>query len=239
MRPARRGNSKGREHENRCRQPSFIESVGAAVPAFAAGDEVFAFRDVRMGCHAEYVTMPAAAAIARRPRNLSFEECAALSFGGTTALAFLRRARIQRGESVLIVGASGCVGTAAVQLARHFGAHVTGVCSSGNAALVESVGADAIIAYDKHDFSTTGARYDIIMDTTGTVSFARARECLDRGGRFLAVAASLPDMLQIQRAALLTSARVIAGPTTGSSADLRLLAALAEAGEFRPVIDRC
>ena len=214
-----------------------VESVGAAVTAFGMGDEVFAFPGAAGGCHAEYRTMASDGAVARKPANLTFEEAAALSFGGTTALSFLRRAGIRRGDRVLIVGASGGVGTAAVQLARHFGAHVTGVCSTSNVPLVQSLFADAI-DYTQEDFSDREDRYDIILDTTGTVSFRRARTSLKDDGRFLVVAGGLPDMLQVPWAALTSRMRVIAGTAAGTQADLRFLAALAETGEFKPVIDR-
>lgn len=214
-----------------------VESVGDAVTGFSAGDEVFAFSGARGGCHAEYRTMPSDGAVARKPTNLTFEEAAAISFGGTTALSFLRRAGIRRGDQVLVVGASGGVGTAAIQLARHFGADVTGVCSTANVQLVKSLSA-AVVDYMKEDFSDRGERYDIILDTTGTVGFGRARASLKGDGRLLVVAGGLPDMLQIPWAALTTRMRVIAGPAAGTAEDLRFLAALAEAGEFRPVIDR-
>ncbi|MBR9989324.1 MAG: NAD(P)-dependent alcohol dehydrogenase [Gemmatimonadetes bacterium] len=214
-----------------------VESMGDAVTGFSAGDEVFAFSGAGGGCHAEYRTMPADGAVALKPANLTFEEAAAISFGGTTALVFLRRAGIRRGDRVLVVGASGGVGTAAIQLARHFGAEVTGVCSTANVPMVRSLSADAI-DYTQEDFSDRAERYDIIMDTTGTVGFGRARASLKDSGRLLVVAGGLPDMLQIPWAALTTRMRIIAGPTSGNAEDLRFLAALAEAGEYRPVIDR-
>jgi NADPH:quinone reductase-like Zn-dependent oxidoreductase len=215
-----------------------VEAVGSRVTGFGTGDRIFAFTGARGGSNAEYITLREDASIAHKPSNLSFEESAALSFGGTTALSFLRRAGIQHGERVLINGASGGVGTAAVQLAKHFGAHVTGVCSTGNMALVESIGADRVIDYTTEDFARNGTRYDIIMDTAGTVPFSRARRSLREGGRLLVVLGGVPAMLMAPWAALTTRLRVISGPASGSAEDLRFLAALAEEGRFRPVIDR-
>lgn len=215
-----------------------VEDVGSEVTDFGIGDRIFAFTGARGGCHAEYITLRADAAIARMPSNLGFGESAALSFGGTTALSFFRRAGIQSGDRVLINGASGGVGTAAVQLARHFGAHVTGVCSTGNMALVESIGADRVIDYTREDFASDGARYDIIMDTAGTVPFSRARRALREGGRLLVVLGGVPAMLVTPWAALTTRMRIISGTASGTAEDLRFLAALAEEGHFTPVIDR-
>jgi NADPH:quinone reductase-like Zn-dependent oxidoreductase len=215
-----------------------IESVGKDVSKFKVGDPVFAFSDAAMGCYAEYKCMPEDGAVALKPVNLTFYEAAALSFGGTTALDFFRRGKLQRGEKVLVNGASGGVGTAAVQLARHFGADVTGVCSTANLELVRSLGAGHVIDYTKEDFTQNGETYDIIVDTVGTAPFSLSKASLKEGGRLLMVLAGLPDMLQIPWVSMTSSKKVIAGPATGRAEDLRFLAGLAEAGEFKPVIDR-
>lgn len=215
-----------------------IECVGKHVSAFKVGDRVCAFSDFSMGCHAEYKCMAADAAVALVPANLSYEEAAALCFGGTTALSFFNRAKLQRGESVLVNGASGAVGTAAVQLARHFGAQVTGVCSTGNLELVKSLGATRVIDYTKEDFTRNGESYDVIVDTAGTAPFWRSKGSLKQGGRLLLVLAGLPAILQIPWVSMTSSKKIIAGPATGNAADVRLLARLAEAGEFKPVIDK-
>lgn len=215
-----------------------VEAIGNNVTRFDVGDPVFAYSDASMGSHAEYKAMPEDGAMARKPPNLTFEEAAALSFGGTTALHFLRRGKIQPGEYVLVNGASGSVGTATVQLAKHFGAHVTGVCSTGNVELVKSLGADRVIDYTKEDVTQTGETYDIIVDTAGTLPFARSRLLLSEGGRLLLVLGSLPSMLQIPWISLTSTKKVIAGTASGREEDLRFLASLAEAGVFTPVIDR-
>ncbi len=218
-----------------------VEAVGKDVRNFKAGDEVFAFADTAMGCYAEYVCLPADGAVVRKPETLRVEEAAALSFGGTTALHFLRKANVQPGEKVLVIGASGGVGTATVQLARHFGAAVTGVCSGANVALVQSLGAERVIDYTRTDFLQTGESsnsWDVIVDTVGKATYARCKGSLRQGGRLILIAAGLPDMLPMAWVPLMGSHRILAGPASGNAADLRLLAELAEQGIFRPVIDR-
>jgi NADPH:quinone reductase-like Zn-dependent oxidoreductase len=215
-----------------------VESVGKDVRKFKIGDHVFAFDDARMGCHAEYKCMPEDGAVVPKPANLTFDEAAAVSFGGTTALSFFKRGKLQSGEKVLINGASGGVGTAAVQLAKHFGANVTGVCSNANERLVRSLGADHVIDYTKEDFTANGETYDVIIDTVGTAPFSRSKGSLKEKGRLLLVLADLPAMLQIPWASMTSSKKIIAGPAAARAEDLRFLAELAEAGKFRPVIDR-
>ena len=163
---------------------------------------------------------------------------ASLSFGGATALGFLRRAQLQRGERVLVVGASGGVGSAAVQLAKHFGAEVTGVCSTTNVELVRSLGADHVIDYTQADFTRLGQTWDVILDTTGTAGFARVKACLRDGGRLLGVLGGFSDLLLAPWVSLTTRKKLLAGPVSGNADDLRFLAQLAETGELRPVIDR-
>lgn len=216
-----------------------VETVGKDVSRFKVGDQVFAFSDAAMGCHAEYKCMPEDGALAFKPANLTYEEAAALSFGGTTALDFFRRGNLQSGDKVLVNGASGGVGTAAVQLAQHFGADVTGVCSTGNVDLVRSLGASHVIDYTQEDFTLNGETYDVIVDTAGTAPFSRSNASLKETGRLLMVSGGLPEMLRIPWVSLTSSKKVIAGPASGSAEDLRFLAGLAEAGEFKPVIDRC
>ncbi|PKO55748.1 MAG: NAD(P)-dependent alcohol dehydrogenase [Betaproteobacteria bacterium HGW-Betaproteobacteria-21] len=215
-----------------------IESVGKDVRNFKIADQVFAFSDISMGCHAEYKCMPQDGAVVLKPLSLPYNEAAALSFGGTTALDFLRRGKLQRGESVLVNGASGGVGTAAVQLAKHFGADVTGVCSTANMELVRSLGASHVVDYTKEDFTQNGETYDVIVDTVGTAPFSRCKASLKERGRLLMVLAGLPEMLQIPWVSMSSAKRIIAGPVTVRTEDLRFLAGLAEAGEFKPVIDR-
>ena len=216
-----------------------IEAVGAAVTRFKVGDAVFAFPGASYGAHAEYRTMKEAGLIVLKPANLSFEQAASLSFGGTTALGFLRdKGRIKSGDRVLVVGASGGVGSAAVQLAHYFGAEVTGVCSTANLDLVRSIGADHVIDYTKEDFATSGQSYDIILDTTGTVPFARAENALKPGGRLLIVLGSFAQALGLERPAKASGKKVVAGVAVVTLEQLQTLAQLSETGVFKPVIDR-
>jgi len=216
-----------------------VEAVGGAVTRFAPGDQVLAFTGARYGCHAEYRTIAEDGQIAKNPSNLSFEEAASLAFGATNALSFLRKAGIQRGDQVLVVGASGNVGTAAVQLAKHFGAEVTAVCSTANRELVRSIGADAVIDYTREDFAQQRDRYDIIVDTTGTTTLARCEQSLKRNGRLVAIQGSLAQMLGLERGSRRSGKKVIAGVASVNAGDMEFLAELAEIGALRPVIDRC
>jgi NADPH:quinone reductase-like Zn-dependent oxidoreductase len=215
-----------------------VESVGKDVYKFKVGDQVFAFSGAGLGCHAEYKCMPEDGAVALKPANLTYDEAAAMSFGGTTALDFFRRAKLQSGEKVLVNGASGGVGTAAVQLAKHFGAEVTGVCSTANVELVRSLGAQHVIDYTKEDFTENGETYDIVVDTAGTAPFSRSQGSLKERGRLLMVLGGLPDIIRIPWVSMTSSKKVIAGPARERAEDLRFLAKLAEAGEFKPVIGR-
>ena len=215
-----------------------VESVGKDVTRFKPGDAVLAFPGEKMGGHAQYRAMPEDGAVARKPANLSFEEAASLPFGGTTALHFLRKAGVKVGDEVLVIGASGGVGTALVQLAKHLGARVTGVTSTPNLALVASLGADHVIDYTREDFTQGGHTYDVVADTVGATGYARCKPALKDGGRFLAIAGGLPDMLAAAWVPLTSRRKVIAGPAQERPEDVQQLADLAEAGTLRPVIDR-
>lgn len=212
-----------------------VAAVGPSVSRFAPGDRVFGGR---MGCHAEYVAV-AESSVAAVPHGLTFEVAASLVFGGMTSLFYLRdKARIQSGERVLVNGASGAVGSAAVQLAKHFGAAVTGVCSANNADLVRALGAGRVIDYTRDDFTRTGETYDVILDAVGNCTFARCERALAPGGRLLLVVAGLGQILGATLRPLRGGRRVLTGVNATRAEDLLFLAALAESGQFTPVIDR-
>ena len=216
-----------------------VEAVGSEVSVFREGDAVIAFTGGRYGCHAEYRTMSETGMIVRKPANLSFVEAASLSFGALNALPFLRdKARVGRGDRVLVVGASGAVGTAAVQIARHFGATVTAVCSAANRELVLSIGAEEAIDYRTQDFTATGQSWDIIFDTTGTATYRRCAGSLRPGGRLVAVQGSLGQWLGFGGPARASGHKVISGVAATRPEDLRLIARLAVAGALKPVVDR-
>lgn len=215
-----------------------IEAVGQGVSTFSVGDEVFAFADTRMGCHAEFRCMPATGLVVRKPTNLSFEQAAALSFGGMTMLSFFRRGALASGERVLVNGASGTVGSAAVQLARHFGAEVTAVCSRANVELVRGIGAHHVIDYGSADFTANGETYDVIVDTVGNAGYSRVRRSLAKRGRLLVVLGGFVDLVLSPLAGRTGGHRVIAGPAIARVEDVHRLAEIAAAGAFTPVIDQ-
>jgi NADPH:quinone reductase-like Zn-dependent oxidoreductase len=215
-----------------------VEAVGDDVTAFAPGDEVIAMLGARFGGHAQYVTIPQGGPIAKKPRNVSFEESAALVFGGVTARAFLDRARVRPGSTVLVNGASGAVGTAAVQLAKLAGAYVTGVTSGGNAALVASLGADRVIDYAAVDFATEGRTYDVILDAVGNAQFGRVAGLINPGGALLQVIGDLGDMVGAGRRSRRSGLAIVVGNVPFTAEQLASLVDSAEAGRFHPVIDR-
>ena len=217
-----------------------IEAVGAGVTSFKKGDRVFGIDSKTFGAYAEYACRPAAGPLAYMPANLSFEEAASIPFGAGTALYFLRdRAKIRPGQKVLVIGASGGVGVYAVQLARYFGAEVTGVCSTGNVELVKSLGAFQVIDYTREDFTRNGVVYDVIVDTvSGKASFARYKASLAPKGLYLAVAGGLKEIFQSLQTSLTGGKKLVFGTPTENSADLSFLKALAEQGHIKPVIDR-
>ena len=212
-----------------------VVAVGPSVSRFAPGDKVFG---VRMGSHAEYVAAPEHLA-APMPRSLKYEDAAALVFGGMTSLFYLRdKAKTQPGERVVINGASGAVGTAAVQLAKHFGATMTAVCSAGNAELMRSLGAARVIDYAKQDFTRNGDTYDIILDAVGNCPFSRCKQALAPGGRLLLVVASLGEMFGGMLRPSRAGRKLLTGVGAPRREDLMLLGELAESGALKPVIDR-
>jgi len=220
-----------------------VEAIGPAVTRFAVGAEVFGTLAPRFGAHAEYVCLSQDAALAPKPARLTFPEAAALV--DTTALVFLRdKARLASGQTILVNGASGSVGTDAIQLARHLGAHVTGVCSGPNTDLVERLGADTTLDYTATDFTRAGTTYDVVFDVAGTSSFARSRRVLRRGGVYLTTAPSPAILLQMTWTARFGTRRAMVAFTglrdaAAKRADLSYLAGLADAGALVPVVDTC
>ena len=217
-----------------------IETVGKDVKLFKKGDQVFGIGSNTLGAYAEYACRSETGALIEKPSNLTYEESAALPFGAGTALYFLRdRANLQRGQKVLINGASGGVGTYAVQLAKYYGAEVTGVCSSANLELVRSLGADKVMDYTKQDFTQNGQTYDVILDTVpGKVSFSRCKSSLKPHGQYLAVAGGLGELGQMLWTSIAGGRKVIFGSPPERKEELVFIKELVEAGKLRPFIDR-
>jgi NADPH:quinone reductase-like Zn-dependent oxidoreductase len=216
-----------------------ITAIGSGVTRFQPGDAVVGFAGTGLRCHAEYRVMRADAALVPQPANLDDTRAAALCFGGTTALHFLRdRARLQPGQSVLILGGAGAVGSAAIQLAKQLGASVSATSSAANLDLLRSLGADHGFDYRTHDFTAGGPRYDHILDTVGAATFGLACRALRPGGCYLAVAADLSGMLAGLRRGP-QGQRQLSGPAPERLADVAWLADLAAQGCYRPVIDSC
>ena len=215
-----------------------VEAVGTGVSNYKAGDAVFGLSDKKFGAYAEYLAFPASDSMALKPQTLSHAEAASLVFGGHTALHFLRKAGLAKGQHILIYGASGAVGTSAVQLAKHFGARVTAVCSTDNVGWVRSLGADAVIDYTTTDISSLEGGYDMVYETVNKAPAPQMARLLTSGGVLILGAALLKGMLQGTIASMTSSIRVIGGVAKSSSGDLRFLGELASRGALKPVIDQ-
>lgn len=215
-----------------------VEAVGAEVTEFDVGDQVFGVKG--SGAHAEYVCIRESAGLAHKPAGMAFEEAAAVCDGASIALACLGKADLREGRSILIYGASGSIGTAAVQLAKHFGAHVTAVCGTKALDLVSSLGADAVIDYTQEDFTTNGETYDVVFDSVGKHSFRRCRHSLKPGGIYIET--DLGFMWHVPILALSTrwigDKRVTLPIPKYSKEDVLFIKELIEAGKYRAVIDR-
>lgn len=214
-----------------------VEATGAAVTQFTVGDEVFGVNAWRFGAHAEFVCMRERGPLARKPIGVSFEEAAAVCDGAILALGCLRPADVRRGRSVLIYGASGSIGTAAVQLARYFEADVTAVCNTKNAEVVGSLGADQVIDYTREDFTRNGETYDVIFDAVGKQSFRRCRGSLNPGGIYLATD-DLRNLLLAQWTRFGDKKVIFPIPPRYTKRDVLFLKGLMEAGQYRAVIDK-
>ena len=222
-----------------------IESVGKDVKLFNKGDQIFGTpTGLDVGSYVQYLCSPekplskksafGSNVVAIKPTNMTFEEAAAVPIGGLTAMHFLKKGNIQSGQKVLIYGASGSIGTFAVQIAKHFGAEVTGVCSTTNLDMVKSLGADNVIDYTKEDFSKSGKTYDIVFDTVGKSSYSDVKRSLKKKGIYLQAVIKLTHMIR----SLGSSIKVVSGVATENVEDLVFLKELVEAGNLKSVIDR-
>lgn len=210
-----------------------VAALGRAVTAWRIGDDVIGFPGGAMGSHAEFRIMQPGKPLVAKPAGLSFETAAALCFGGTTALHFFRKADLRHGESLLVIGAAGAVGSAMVQLGRHLGARVTAVVGPDNIALARELGADTVIDRSREDFHARPESYDVIADAVGATTFSHAAPRLREHGRYLAVNTDLAGMFARQTG----TKRSLSGPAAEKTEDIQLLARLAAEGVYRPVID--
>ena len=220
-----------------------IESVGRDVTRFRQGDQVFGATGFGMGAYAEYICLPEEpeameGVLIKKADNMSYEEAAAVPIGGLEALHFLRKANIQSGQKVLVFGAGGSIGTFAVQLAKSFGAEVTGVDSTGKLDTLRSIGADHVIDYTQQDFTQNGQTYDVIFDVVGRSSFSRCIRSLTQNGRYLLANPGLSQMMRAPWTSMSSSKKVIFGAASHKTEDLIFLKELIEAGKIKPVIDR-
>ena len=215
-----------------------IESAGKDVKLFKKGDQVFGYLGQNMGAYAEYLCMPEDGCVAIKPANMTYEEAAVVPYGAIMALNLLRKVNIQSGQKVLVNGASGGIGSAAVQIAKYFGAEVTGVCSTPRLEFVKSLGADKVIDYTKEDFTQSGETYDLIFDILGKSSFSRCKSSLKQNGRYLLASFKMKQLFQMLWTKMAGSKRVICALATDKQEDLIFIKELIEAGKIKSVIDR-
>lgn len=215
-----------------------VEQIGKDVKRFNIGDQVFGSTDMSLGTYAEYKCLKENAPFTLKPGNMMHTEAAVIPFGATTALHFMKKVNIKQGDKVLIYGASGAVGSAAVQLAKYYGAYVTAVCSKANFELVRSIGADVVIDYTKEDFTKNNKYYDVIMDTVNVLSVRKVLKCLNKNGSLILSAAMMLEMLQGAWASMIGSHKVIFGVALATIEDMIFLKELIEANKLKAVIDK-
>ena len=215
-----------------------IESAGKDVNLFKKGDQVFGYLGQNMGAYAEYLCMPEDGCVAIKPANMTYEEAAIVPYGAIMALNLLRKMNIQSGQKVLVNGASGGIGSAAVQIAKYFGAEVTGVCSTPRLEFVKSLGADKVIDYTKEDFTQSGETYDLIFDILGKSSFSGCKSSLKQNGRYLLASFKMKQLFQMLWTKMAGNKRVICALAIDKQEDLIFIKELIEAGKIKSVIDR-
>ena len=216
-----------------------IEAVGKDVKRFKAGDPVFGYRGQSMGAYAEYLCMPETGVLAPKPGNMTYEEAASVPYGAIMALSLLRKQNIGPGQKVLVNGASGGIGPAVVQLAKYYGAEVTGVCGTPRVEYVKSLGADRVIDYTREDFAASGETYDVIVDILGKSPFSKVKGSLKSNGRWLLVSFKTRKLLQMLWTSLTGGKKVICALSTEKAEDLVFIKELIEAGKVKTVVDRC
>ncbi len=215
-----------------------IESVGKDVKRFKKGDQIFGHPGQSFGAYAEYLCMPEDGVLAIKPANMTYEETAVVPYGAITALNLLGKVNIQPGQKVLINGASGGIGSAAVQIAKHFGAEVTGVCGTPRVEFVKSLGADKVIDYAKEDFTQNGETYNVIFDILGKGSFTRCKNSLKPNGILLFASFKMKQLFQMLWTSKIGRRKAICAIAPGSAEDLISVKELIEAWKIKAIIDR-
>jgi len=215
-----------------------IEAIGTSVSKYKIGDQVFGSSGMNFGAHAEYVSVPEDAVLALKPGNMSYEEAAAIPFGATASMHFLRIANIQQDQKVLIYGASGALGTLAVQLAKNSGAEVTAVCSTANVELMNTLGADHVIDYTREDFTQNGKKYDVVFDTIGKSSLRKALKSLSDHGHLLLASAGIGTMIGGSVKSMFIKKKIVSGVIKETVKDMNFFKQLIEKGNLKAVIDR-
>jgi NADPH:quinone reductase-like Zn-dependent oxidoreductase len=217
-----------------------VEAVGKGVSKFKPGDQVFAYIGMKMGANAEYLCMPEGGTVAIKPANMTYEESSTIPYGGIMALSILRKANIKSGQKALVNGASGGIGSLAVQLAKYFGAEVTGVCGTPRLEYVKSLGADKVIDYTREDFTRNGETYDLIFDVLGRSSFARCQSSLKPNGIYLLASFKMKPLFQMLWTSITGSRKkVICAMASEKAEDLVFIRELVEAGKIKSIIDKC
>ena len=215
-----------------------VEAVGKNVKRFKKGDQVFGYRGQSMGANAEYMCMPENGMVAIKPTNISYEEAAVISYGALTALPLLKRVNIQRGQKVLINGASGGIGSAAVQLAKYYGAEVTGVCGTPRLGFVKALGADKVIDYAKEDFTQNGETYDLILDIMNKSSFEKCKNSLKPKGIYLLASFKMKQVFQMLQTSRSSGKKVICVLSMENLVDMELTRKLVEEGKIKAIVDK-
>ncbi len=222
-----------------CEFAGVIKAVGKMVTAYKPGDKITGFNDKKFGGHAEYLTRAESDAVALIPDGFSFETAAALTEGAHYALCNIRASKIKAGQNAMVYGATGAIGTAAVQLLKHFGINVTAVCNSKNVSLVQSLGADIVVDYETTDFTETAQKFDVIFDAVGKSSFKQCKPLLTAKGKYISteLGKNSENIFLALLAPFSAGKKVIFPLPTVSKKDIEFLCSLAAAGKFRPVID--
>ncbi len=216
-----------------------IEAIGKAVTKFKPGDQVYAYVGMKMGANAEYICLPESGTIGLKPANMSYEQASTLPYGAIMASSLLRKVQIQSGQKVLINGASGGIGSVAVQLAKHLGAEVTGVCGTPRLEYVKSLGADAVIDYTKEDFTQNSKTYDLIFDILGRCVFQRTKHSLKPNGTLLFASFKMKQLKEMLWTSITGGRRVICAMASEKAEDLIITKELVEGGKLKTIIDRC